>query len=496
MQITLDFGLTDFVCVLPAIILFIASLIPLTIKVFRGNEEPNSLASVVYALIGLLGAGAVAAVLHSSTTPGSYYFANALVLDGMSTFATILVVGITAVALILAREHQATKGKQFSEFIFLMMNSAVGMLVLAWSNDLIVTFIGIEIMSLCLYLLIALSHEEKLSKEASFKYFVLGSFASAIFLYGVALIYGSAQTTYLNELMGMAGELARTSYIFLVGVTLAILGFCFKVAIVPFHAWTPDVYEGSPSPVTAFMAAGVKVVTFVAFLRFIAGDYLLSELSGRVVNVLQWLAVLTMIVGNVAAILQSSLKRMLAYSSVAHSGYVMIGMIASAVGGSNFLGATGVVYYVMAYAIMTLGAFGILCLLEKEETSIVHVEDLAGLAKRNPWAAFCFSVFLLSLAGVPPTVGFFGKFFIFSAAIKQGLFWLAIWGVISSAIGVYYYLRPIVYMYMREEAGVAVAPHYRLSHAVVSLMVLLVIGFGLFTNPIYEVVTKALQTLM
>lgn len=496
MQITLDFGLEDFVCVLPAIILFVASLIPLTLKIFRGNEEPNSLATVVYALIGLIGAGIVAGLLHSSTTPGNYFFANALVIDGLSTFSTILIVAITGTALVLAREHLATNGRQFSEFVFLLLNSAVGMLILAWSNDLIVTFIGIEIMSLCLYLLIALSHEEKLSKEAAFKYFVLGSFASAVFLYGVALIYGTAQTTYLNELMGMAGEMARTSYIFLLGVTLAVLGFCFKVAIVPFHAWTPDVYEGAPSPVTAFMATGVKVVTFVAFLRFIAGDYLLSELSGRVINVMQWLAVFTMIVGNVAAIMQSSLKRMLAYSSIAHSGYVMMGIVASAVGGSNFLGATGVIYYVMAYAIMTLGAFGVVCLLEKEETSIVHVEDLSGLAKRNPWAAFCFAVFLLSLAGVPPTVGFFGKFFIFSAAIKQGLFWLAIWGVLSSAVSVYYYLRPIVYMYMREENGVSVASHYRLSHAVVSLMVILVIGCGIFTNPLYEVVSKALQTLM
>ena len=495
MQIAVDFKIEDLLSVSPAIVVFLASLIPLTLKVFRQNQEPNSLAATLYALAGLIGA-AVLAVLVGGSENSSYYFANALVLDGLATFSTLMIVAITGLCLILAREHNATNGRQFSEFIFLLLNASVGMMILAWSNDLIVTFIGIEIMSLCLYLLIALSHEERMSKEAAFKYFVLGSFASAIFLYGVALIFGSAQTTYINELMELAGELSAGSYIFLFGVVLAILGFCFKVAIVPFHAWTPDVYEGSPTPVTAYMAAGVKLVTFVAFLRFVAGEYLATELSGQLIEVLQWLAVFTMLLGNIAAVLQNNLKRMLAYSSIAHSGYILMGILASAVGGANFLGASGVVFYIMSYSIMTIGAFGVIALLEKDEDSIVHVEDLSGLAKRNPWAALCFTIFLLSLAGLPPTVGFFAKLFIFSAAIKQGFFWLAVWGVIASAISVYYYLRPIVYMYMKEEPGFSVAPHYRLSHLAVTAMAVFVVVFGLFTSPVYAWVSSALNNLM
>lgn len=495
MQIAIDFKLDDLLCVAPAIVVFLASLIPLSIKVFRGNREPSSLSSAIYALIGLIGAALLAVVIGSGST-GAYYFGNALVLDGLSTFSTLMIIAITGFCLILAREHAATNGHQFSEFIFLMMNASVGMMVLAWSNDLIVTFIGIEIMSLCLYLLIALSHEERMSKEAAFKYFLLGSFASAVFLYGVALLFGSAQTTYINALMEIAPEMTSVSYIFLMGMVLTILGFCFKVAIVPFHAWTPDVYEGSPSPVTAYMASGVKLVTFVAFLRLVAGEFLVTELSGNFIEVLQWLAVFTMLLGNIAAVLQNNLKRMLAYSSIAHSGYALMGIIASAVGGTNFLGASGLIYYVMSYAIMTIGAMGVVCLLEKEHDSVILVDDLSGLARRNPWAAFCFTVFLLSLAGMPPTVGFFAKLFVFSAAIKQGFFWLAVWGVISSAIGVYYYLRPIVLMYMKEEPGVSVAAHYKLSHVTVTAMAVLVIMCGIFTSSVYDYVSNALNTLM
>lgn len=496
MTITPDFKIEDLVCILPALCVFLASLIPLTIKVFRGNREPNTVSSVAYAMIGLFGAGIISIMLHSSTTPGSYYFGNALVLDGLSTLSTVLIVSITGLCLIFAREHEATTGIQFSEFVFLLLNASVGMMVIAWSNDLIVTFIGIEIMSLCLYLLIALSHEERMAKEAAFKYFLLGSFASAIFLYGVALVYGSAQTTYINQIMEIAAELSSSSYIFLVGVTLVVIGFCFKVAIAPFHAWAPDVYEGAPTPVTAYMAAGVKVVTFVALLRFVAGDYLVGELSGKFVSILQWLAVITMLVGNIAAVLQNNVKRMLAYSSVAHSGYVLMGVLAASIGGSNFLGASSVIFYVISYSIMTIGSFGVVVLLEKEFDSIILIDDLSGLAKRNPWAAACFTIFLLSLAGIPPTMGFFAKFFIFSAAIKQGLYWLAVWGVIASAISVYYYLRPIVYMYMKEEKGVSVADHYRISHVVVSAMAVLVLVLGICTGPVYQMVSDALQTLM
>ena len=484
----------DLFLVSPAIVLFLASIVPLTIKVLNGNREQNTFATVVYGLIGLVAASGLIVA-----NQGAYKiaFQGALIFDGISTWTSLIVLFITALTLLFSRENYSTNTRQFSEYVFLVLNAAVGMLVLVWSQDLIITFIGIEIMSLSLYMLIALSNEFKLSKEAAFKYFILGSFASAIFLYGVAFIYGTAGTTELNKITEVAADLATTNRLFLFGMALVILGICFKVSIFPFHSWLPDVYQGSPTPVTAFMATGVKAVTFALFLRVIVTNTFLSERSEMFFNALQWLAVFTILVGNIGAIMQNNFKRMLAYSSVAHSGYAMIGLLAAGIGGNAMLGASGVLYYMFAYAIMTIGSFGVISLLEKNEDSVVLIDDLKGLASRNPWVAICITVFMLSLAGLPPTIGFFGKFFIFSAAIKQGLFWLAIWGVLGSVISVYYSLRPVVVMYMSgDEEGTARAENGRqLTQFAVSFTAILVIVVGFTADPFYRMVWAAVSKL-
>lgn len=496
MQIVASLKLQDIICVAPAIILFLASLSPLTLKVLRKNEEPHPGMVLALVFIGVIGAMASSALLFARQTGPYFAFSNALVFDGVSVVASMIISILVGFVAVMARENKATNGEHFSEFIFLLLNAAAGMMIFSWANDLIVTFIAIEMMSLCLYLLIAMSREGKLSKEAAFKYFILGSLASAVFLYGIAFIYGLSGTTYINSLVQIAPNLMSTSYLFLFGVVFAILGFCFKAAVAPFHTWTPDVYEGAPTPVTALMATGVKLVTFIAFLRFVRGDYILSDETGRVINALQWLAVVTMTVGNIAAIVQSNLKRMLAYSSIAHSGYVLIGIIAAAAGGESWRGDLGVIYYLFSYAVMTLGAFGVVGLFEKREADMVSVEDLKGLGQRSPLTSMVFALFMLSLAGIPPLIGFFGKFFIFSAAIKQGFFWLAVWGAINSVISAYYYLRPIVYMYMKDEEGATVAKQYRLTHAVIALMAVLVVVLGLATEPVYRHVKHAISTLM
>ncbi len=484
----------DFICISPILFLFFGSLIPLTIKVLRGNREPNPTLSLGFALFGVIAALGVSCSLFPKLTP-YYAFSNALVFDGVSFFSAILICVVTTVAAITAKENSATTGPQFTEFLFLLLNSAVGMMLVAWSNDLIVTFIAIEIMSLCLYLLIALSHEERLSKEAAFKYFVLGSFASAIFLYGIAFIYGLSGSTYINIVAQFTAALAHQNGLFLVGIALTFVGFCFKVAIVPFHAWAPDVYEGAPTPVTGFMATGVKAVVFVAFLRFIHLDFLSMDKTGQLLPIIEWLAVLTMTVGNIAAILQSSLKRMLAYSSIAHSGYVMIGLIAAGLGAHGRSGNEAVVYYVFAYTIMTLGAFGVLALFEKSESDLSQIDDIKGLSRRNPITAVMLMLFLLSLAGIPPTIGFFAKLFVFKAAITQGLYWLAIWGAINAVIAAYYYLRPVVYMFMRDEEGIEVATPHRLTWVVTAIMAVLTVMLGLATEPVYEAVKLAARSL-
>lgn len=482
----IEFNVIDFLLVAPALALFLASCVPLLIKVLRGNQEQNPFATLIYAYVGIVvAAGFTLAMLGTQRTA----FQGALVFDGISSFTTIIVLVVTAIALTFARDGVATNRKQFTEAMFLTLNSAVGMLTVVWSNDLIVTFVGIELFSLCLYVLIAMSLEDKLSKEAAFKYFVLGSFASALMLYGISFIYGTVGSTYLPDLLQATPNLLATNRLFLLGFVLLIVGLAFKIGVFPFHAWAPDVYQGSPTPLTSFMATGVKAVSLAFLLRLIASQAFTVERFWPFVDVLQWLVVLTILIGNVGAFRQKSLKRMLAYSSIAHSGYVMIGIIAAGIGGAGMLGASGVMFYIFAYSLMTLGAFGVLHMLETRADSDLTVDDLRGLASERPWLALAMTVLLLSLTGIPPTIGFFGKFFIFSAAVKQGLIWLALWGVIGSIISVYYYLRPVVAMYM--ETPILRRESYDLkplSYFAVAFVSLLVLLFGFASEPIYQVV--------
>jgi NADH-quinone oxidoreductase subunit N len=479
----LSIGWIDFLLIAPALALFLFSAVPIAVKVLRGNSEQNSFATLCY---GYMGVAAAAGFMVVTFGLNQTAFENALVFDGISSVAGIVVLLMTAVALTYARDSFSTNTRQFSEFVFLLLNCAVGMLTFIWSNDLIVTFVGLELMSLCLYVLIAMSGEEKFSKESAFKYFVLGSFASAIMLYGISFIYGTAGSTYLPDLKNVGASLISTNRLFLLGFVMLLTGVCFKISIFPFHSWAPDVYQGAPTPVTGFMATGVKAATLAFFLRLMASQTLLADRALPLIDVLQWLAALTILVGNVGAVRQTSLKRMLAYSSVAHSGYLMIGLIAAGVGGENLIGASGVMFYIFAYALMTMGAFGVLSLLETHEEHDVSIDDVRGLALKRPTLALAMAVLLFSLAGVPPTIGFFGKFFLFSAAVKQGFWWLAVWGVIGSVISAYYYLRPIVAMYMQESLAEQPIMDRPLSQFVVVLMAVLVVGFGIFSEPFFQ----------
>lgn len=486
----IQFGLIDFYLVAPALALFVFSCVPLLIKVLRGNVEQNPFATLVYGYVGLVtAAGLFAPTVGTERTA----FEGALVFDGISSFATAIILFVTGVALTFARDSRSTNPRQFTEMIFLVMNCAIGMLTMVWSNDLIVTFVGLELFSLCLYMLIALSLEEKLSKEAAFKYFVLGSFASAFMLYGISFIYGTVGSTYLPEMFQASQNLLGTNRLFLIGFVLLLLGFAFKISLFPFHAWAPDVYQGSPTPLTGFMATAVKAVSIAFMLRLVAAQAFTVERVWPFVNALQWMAALTILVGNVGAFRQKSLKRMLAYSSVAHSGYILIGIIAAGIGGASMLGATGVMFYVLAYSLMTIGAFGVLHMLETRPDSDLTVEDLRGLASQKPWLALCMTILLLSLTGIPPTIGFFGKFMLFSAAVKQGLVWLAVWGVIGSIISVYYYLRPVVAMYMEEPLLARGQSDLKpMSYFAVALLAFLVLAIGLASEPAIQVVRASL----
>lgn len=483
-----NIGIGDILLTSPMIALFLASIIPLTVKVLKGNVEQSSSATLIQGLGGIIAATILLLVVSGS---GATAFSNALVFDGVTRWMGLVALLSAAGALLLMYDNPATTGDQFSELIFLTLSSAIGMMILVSAVDLLMVFIGLETMSLALYLMIAMSHEQKISKEAALKYFILGSFASAIFLYGIAFTFGSSGSTYIPVVVSRTAELIATSRIFLFGISLMILGFCFKVSIVPFHAWTPDVYQGAPTPLTAYMATAVKAVSFAAFLRLMETKSLVG--SENLLDVLQWLAVITMLVGNVAAILQNNFKRMLAYSSVAHSGYLMIGVITTGISEKVSFGASGVIFYLVSYSLMTLGSFAIVALMERDENASVNIDDLAGYARKRPWMALCMTVFLLSLAGIPPTVGFFGKFYVFTTAIGEGLIWLAIWGVLNSVISVYYYLRPIVVMYMKDGETLQSPYSMNATRTAIVISAVLVVFLGLISGPIFDLVERALS---
>ncbi len=483
----ITFGLSDILLISPLIALFVFSLIPITIKVLRGNVEQSAAATTIEALIGLTLAAGLLIIFGGS---GKTAFNGQLVFDGLTQWMGLIAVFSAAGALIMMYENPATKGSQFSELIFLAMNAIVGMLILVSAVDLLIIFIGLELMSLSLYLMIAMSHEQKISKEAAIKYFVLGSFASAIFLYGISFVFGTAGTINLLDLMDNSAQLIATNKLYLFGISFIVIGFCFKVSIAPFHAWTPDVYQGAPTPLTSFMATAVKTASFAAFLRVIATKSLIG--SQNLFDVLQWLAVITMTVGNIAAIMQTNFKRTLAYSSISHSGYILIGVITAGISQNSAFSATSVIFYLIGYGLMTLGSFAIISMIEKNENSIVQTENLAGFAKNQPLLALCLTIFLLSLAGLPPTLGFFGKLYLFSSAVNEGLIWLALWGVINSVISVYYYLRPIVMMYMRDgDCDIT----DDLSYATIVVTVLaaaLILILGLASGPLFQMIERSL----
>lgn len=377
-------------------------------------------------------------------------FHGLLVIDRLSLFldGTFLVAaGLTAMmAGPFMREH----GFEFGEFYPLVLFATAGMMILAAAANLLTIFVGLEALSLAAYVLTGSWRRNPKSSEAAMKYFVTGAFAAAVLLYGIALVYGIGGSTSLRVLSGLPQ--AANSPVFVIGMLLIVVALGFKVAAVPFHMWAPDTYEGAPTPVTAFMAAAVKAAAFGAALRLFGTAFARNELAYGAsgwASVLAVLAVLTMTLGNLAALKQDNIKRLLAYSSIAHAGYLMVGVVATATVGPEARGP--VLFYLVAYTFTTLGSFGVVAWLGNRGDERLPLDDWAGLASRQPGAALAMTLFMLSLGGVPPTAGFFGKFYLFRVALmKPGLLPLVIIAVLNSVVSVYYYLRVVTAMYFRE----------------------------------------------
>ena len=473
----------DLGALLPSLIVFGAGVLVLLLDLVPPPTKEH-LGGV--ALAGLVGALLASISLWNHETRA---FRDMVLLDNYALFFHVVICYAAGLAVLLSIDYLRRNGVESGEYYALLLFSTSGMMLLASAGDLLVVFLGIELMSLSLYVMAGLFKQRLASGEASMKYFLLGAFATSFLLYGIALIYGATGSTNFDRIAAAAAARPRDTLV-TIGVGLLLVGFGFKISAAPFHMWAPDVYEGAPTSVTALIATGSKAAVFAALIRLIVSG--VRAVHADWTAVLWALAALTMTVGNVVAIAQSNLKRMLAYSSIAHVGYMLVGLVA---GGAAGTGA--VLFYLLAYTFTTAGTFGVITLCARAGEEAVDVRDYAGLGRRHPVLAFTLSLFLLSLIGIPPLAGFVGKFYLFGAAVRAGFVVLAVLGVLNSAIAAYYYLRVIVTMYMQEPDGqsASVAPSFAGGLAL-AIAVVGVVLLGLMPAPFVDLAQVAVAPLL
>jgi NADH-quinone oxidoreductase subunit N len=430
-------SLSDFYYILPELVLTAGALILLIVDVLL----PRGSRALTWVTIAVLAATLLSLAPFRSVT---VQVAGGLIaVDGFSIFFKVVFLLAAILTVLMSDRYLQVEGASPGEYYFLILCATLGMMVMAGGIDLITAFIGLETMAVSFYILAGFIKPSQRSNEAAVKYFLLGAFSLGILLYGMSLMYGLSGTTNLRQ---MASAFATQQYDprLVLAVILVVAGMGFKIAAVPFHMWAPDVYEGAPTPVTAFLSVGSKAASFAMLLRiFVEG---LAPMQGDWRLLFEALSIVTMTIGNIAALTQSNLKRMLAYSSIAHAGYLMIGIVAG-----TARGISAMLIYLLIYAFMQLGAFAVIVMMRRADIVGDELKDLSGLHFRQPFAAFAMLLFMLSLGGIPPTAGFMGKFWLFGAAIESGYVWLAVIGVLNSAISLYYYIRIVVFMYLRKE---------------------------------------------
>lgn len=460
-SITPDINLT---LIAPELIIGVAGVILMMVDAFsrRGQRWLTGGLSIG----ALLVAGAATIWLGSGFTGPHSAFNGMIVLDELRLSFTLIFIIVSLLTVLIASAWIDTEQLPAGEFHVLLLFATCGMMLMASAGDLVIVFLGLEILSIATYVMAGFRRTDVRSNESSLKYFILGSLASAFLLYGIALVYGGTATDTLpgtTNIAMIAGRLNHSLYppLLLAGAAMMLVGFGFKIATAPFHVWTPDVYEGAPTPVTAFMAAGPKAAGFASFMRvFVFGFPVATALASTGgyahkswLGALAIMAALTMTVGNVVAIAQSNVKRMLAYSSIAHAGYALVGFVAAGAAPDaeqRSAALTSVAFYLLTYAVMNMGAFAIITLIARGNDRHNAVDDYNGIGFLSPVLAFCLSLYLLSLLGMPLTAGFMGKVMVFTTAVRQGYTWLVVIGVLNTAVSAYYYLRLIVVMFFRE----------------------------------------------
>ncbi len=471
--------------ILPLITVSVAAMVVLLVGVRIEDDDSEGLGWLSIASLALAFVFSLAMIgLNGSA------FSGAIAIDGFSVFFEAVILIATAFTILMSLDYASETRLPGAEYYSLLLFAALGMMLMAVGGDLIVIFVGLETMSIAIYVLAGLRRNDPRSNEAALKYFLLGAFSTGFLLYGIALTYGATGSIKLDAIRHALEGASSQNPLLLLGIGMMLIGFGFKVAAVPFHMWTPDVYEGAPTPVTAFMAVGVKLAAFAAFLRVFLVH--LGPVSADWAWVLWVVAAITMTTGNLIALVQTNIKRMLAYSAIAHAGYILVGM--TAVGAQA---GASVLYYLLAYAFTNLGAFSVVVALERTGEPSDLISDYRGLAERKPVLAAAMAIFLFSLTGVPPLAGFVGKFYIFSAALSAGLVWLVIIAVLNSVMSAYYYIYVVVAMYM-QEGGVAV-PSMSAKPALVAAIALAALGtilIGIYPQPYMSAATTAFNSAL
>jgi NADH-quinone oxidoreductase subunit N len=437
--------------------------------------------------IGLTGAAIATIALWNS---GATSF-GLVAADNFGLFVSGILIVVGLLSLAISAPTVEREGLPPGEYYALMMFALAGMMLMAMATDLLVIFLALEALSLAVYVLTGIRRDVPTATEAAFKYFLLGGFSSAFFLYGIAFMYGATGTTKLDRIAGLlATQGSAPTPMQLVALGLLLVGFAFKISAVPFQMWTPDAYEGAPPAVTGFMSAGVKAAAFAAFVRVFLAAF--EPFLAQWATVLWVVAAATMIVGTVVGVAQSNVKRMLAYSSIAHGGYLLVALVSA-----GDVGAGAVLFYLLAYAVTNLGAFGIIALLDTSAWPNDRVQDYAGLWNEHPVLAGLMTVFLLSLGGFPPTAGFIAKWYVFTAAVNAGYYWLAIIGVLTSVVSVFFYLRIVVMMYMTPtESPARLAPVPKLAGAAVVASAILVFYLGILPTRVLDWAAASIRTIL
>jgi NADH-quinone oxidoreductase subunit N len=477
----------DLYLIAPEIIITAFGFLVLLVDVFAPKGEKKGYLGVL-SLIGVVIAFFYTLPLVGAGKTG---FEGMFTSDGFAIFFKITILIIAFLTVLISMGYASREGIGFGEYYALILFATLGMMLMAAGTHLIVIFLGLETMSISIYILAGMLRENRRSVESAFKYFLLGAFATGFLLYGIAFLYGATGSLYLKDIASyIATKKLLDNPMLLMSLAFLTIGFGFKIASVPFHMWTPDVYEGAPTSITAFMATGVKAAGFSALIRVFFTA--LPGFRPDWTSIMWLIAVVTMTVGNIVAISQNNIKRMLAYSSIAHAGYILVAFVAG-----NKQGTSSILFYLMAYAFMNLGAFTCVILLGKKGEENTLINDYAGIGFKYPLLAVSMTIFLLSMAGIPPLGGFMAKFYIFSAAVEAKYYWLAILGVLNSAISVYYYLRVTVLMYFRESEREITGLQF--SPGPVIALILALIGtlyMGIFPSNVLSFAQKSIAGLM